>query len=914
MQIRSRRWMGVLVACAWALVAVATRADEGMWLFSRPPLERIERDHASALGGARLTPEWLLHLQQSSVRFNSGGSGSFVSPDGLVLTNHHVGADSLQKLGDETHNYYRDGFHAASREEELRCPDLELNVLISIEDVTARVAAAVPPGMKADDAFAARRKVMAEIEQESLAATGLRSDVVTLYQGGRYHLYRLKKYTDVRLVFAPEHQIAFFGGDADNFEFPRYNLDACFFRAYEDGRPARVPHHLVWSTASVREGDLVFVSGHPGHTDRASTVRELDVKRDRQVPFSLAVLNRLEVLYSAYAAEGPEARRQVMGDLFGVQNGRKNREGVLAGLLDPAVMARKRAQEARLRDLVAKAADRQPGPSPFERIEEAEASIGRVALRHNLLEGAVGFNSQYFTNARTILRAAAESARPNGERLREFRDSNRGSLEQQLFSPEPLYDPLEIAKLADSLTFLATGLGPDDPTVVRVLAGKPPRERAAELVRGTRLGARATAAAADDDRRRLYDGGRQAADASRDPMLALAKEIDEEARSLRKIVETAGEVKRQAHAEIARALFAADGESVYPDATFTLRLAYGTVKGYEQDGHQVAPITTYAGLFARAAAMHDAPPFDLPARWQRLRGELQRDADFLATPFNFASTADIIGGNSGSPVVNPQGQLVGLIFDGNIQSLLLDLAYDDVRARAVSVDAAGILAALRKVYRADALVAELVGSSARDGAAEEEAAGWKPLFDGRSLDGWKPTPFGGEGEVTVADGAIAIARGSEMSGITWTKDVPRQDYEIALEARRVDGFDFFCGLTFPVGDDACSFIVGGWGGAVVGLSSIDGADASSNDTTSIRSFKNGRWYAVRVKVTPARIECFIDDERVVDQPLAGRTLSIRDEVVPSKPLGIATYATEAEVRGIRWRPLGAEANREETKP
>ena len=309
--------------------------------------------------------------------------------------------------------------------------------------------------------------------------------------------------------------------------------------------------------------------------------------------------------------------------------------------------------------------------------------------------------------------------------------------------------------------------------------------------------------------------------------------------------------------------------------------------------------------------MHDAPPFDLPPRWQRLRGELERDAGFLATPFNFVSTADIIGGNSGSPVVNPQGQLVGLIFDGNIQSLVLDLAYDDVRARAVSVDAAGILAALRRVYRADALVAELLGTAAPDAAA---AADWRPLFDGRSLDGWQPTPFGGEGEVTVADGAIAIARGSEMSGITWTKDVPRQDYEIALEARRVDGFDFFCGLTFPVGEDFCSFIVGGWGGAVVGLSSIDGADASSNDTTSIRSFKNGRWYAVRVRVTPARIECFIDDERVVDQPLDGRTLSIREEVVPSKPLGIATYSTTAEVRGIRWRPLGKAAAREEATP
>jgi hypothetical protein len=300
------------------LVAAVSRADEGMWLFSHPPLERLEKNHAASLKGKKVSPEWLTHLQQSSVRFNSGGSGSFVSADGLVLTNHHVGADSLQKLGDAQHNYYRDGFSAATQADELKCHDLELNVLVSIEDVTPRVQAAVTAGMAVADAFAARRKVMAEIEKESVAATGLRSDVVTLHQGGLYHLYRAKKYTDVRLVFAPEQQIAFFGGDADNFEFPRYNLDICFFRAYENGSPARVPHHLTWSRQPVAAGELVFVSGHPGHTDRADTLRELLAMRDRQIPFSLATLNRLEVMLDAYSDEGPEEKRQALGDLFGV--------------------------------------------------------------------------------------------------------------------------------------------------------------------------------------------------------------------------------------------------------------------------------------------------------------------------------------------------------------------------------------------------------------------------------------------------------------------------------------------------------------------------------------------------------------------------------------------------------------------
>lgn len=692
----------LLVGCG------ATFADEGMWLLNHPPLERLKKDYGAQLPGGTLSKEWLLHLQQSSVRFNSGGSGSFVSAKGLVLTNHHVGADSLQKLGDASHNYYRDGFAAATLEDELRCSDLELNVLISIEDVTARIGAAVAPDLSPEDAFVARRAAMASIEKESLAATGLRSDVITLYQGAQYHLYRLKKYTDVRLVFAPEQQIAFFGGDADNFEFPRYNLDICFFRVYENGQPAVVPHHLAWSKQSVAQGELVFVSGHPGHTDRASTLRELTAMRDRQIPFTLGVLNRLEVLLGSFSGEGPEEARQAMGDLFGVQNGRKNREGILAGLLDPNTMARKSQAEQRLRQILAAQATAAGGPpraTPFEKIEQAEDTNAQVALRYNLLEAAVGFNSQYFGNARTILRIADEASKPSGERLREYRDSNRESLEQQLFSEEPIYDAFEAVKLADSLTFLAVSLGHEDPLVKRVLAGQSPRARAAQCVRGTTLGTRAVVAgqaSRPDGRKALVAGGKSAVDASDDSMLSLAKIIDMESRSLRKVVETASEIKRQSHAEIAQAEFAAAGAAVYPDATFTLRLAFGTVKGYEQDGQRIPAITTFAGLFQRARAKRDTPPFNLPKRWLDLRPTLEQNEAFLRTPFNFACTADIIGGNSGSPVVSRQGELVGLIFDGNIQSLVLDIAYDDTQARAVSVDAAGIVAALRTVYASQA--------------------------------------------------------------------------------------------------------------------------------------------------------------------------------------------------------------------
>ncbi len=702
--VGSARWPAAAVLAGACLLAMSTppalHADEGMWTFNTPPLARLRQTH-----GIELSPAWLLHLQQASVRFNSGGSGAFVSADGLVLTNHHVGASSIQKLGDASHDYYRDGFAATTRENELRCHDLELNVLISIEDVTQRVTKAVTADMSADAAVAARRTVMAAIEQESLQATGLRSDVITLYQGGAYHLYRFKKYTDVRLVFAPEQQIAFFGGDADNFEFPRFDLDICFFRAYEDGRPARVPHHLAWARTPVKTDELVFVSGHPGHTDRGNTVAELVALRDRRIPVELRSLQRLESLLAAYSGEGPEERRQAMHELFAVQNARKNRQGVLAGLLDPRIFAGRRHTEETIR-----ATATPQVAAAYRRIEQAQQDLDRIAPRYRLLEGAAAFNSHFFTTARTILRAVAERGKPNGERLREYRDSNRESLELQLFSERPLYDEFEVVKLADSLTLLAMELGGDDELVQKILAGLPPRDRAAQLVRGTRLGRRGGAdAQLPDDRRPLYDGGAAAVAASQDPMLAIARLVDAESRSLRTQAEAAAEIKQQAHAELAQARFAREGDAAYPDATFTLRLSFGTVRGYEEEGRQVAPITDYAGLFARAAAKAGSPAFELPPRWTRLRPTLTGDKAFLATPLNFVSTADIIGGNSGSPVVNREAELVGVIFDGNIQSLSRGIVYDDAQGRAVSVDAAGVMAALEKVYETHDLVAEIRG-------------------------------------------------------------------------------------------------------------------------------------------------------------------------------------------------------------
>jgi hypothetical protein len=633
---------------------------------------------------------------KSSVRFNSGGSGSFVSGDGLVITNHHVGADDLQKLSNEKNNYLKDGFYAKTQAEELKCVDLELNVLQSIEDVTTRVNAAIPPGATGNDAVLARRKIMAEIEKESLAKTSLRSDVVTLYQGGAYHLYRFKKYTDIRLVFAPEQQAAFFGGDPDNFEYPRYDLDICFFRVYENGQPVKPVHFLKWSAEGAKGGELSFVSGHPGTTRRLLTVPELEYIRDNQFPYQLALLKRREVLLGNWSNRDAENARRAKDDLFGIQNTRKARDGAIAALQDPEFFGAKVSAEAAFKKQLADRPDGKDALAAFARIAEAQKSIAAIATRQRLFEGSIAFNSESFGLARSLLRAGDERPKPNGERLREYSDARKESFEQQLFSDKPIYTDIEIVTLADSLAFLVEQLGVNDPAVKAVLAGKSPRARAAELVNTTQVRDVAF-------RKKLYEGGAAAVAAAKDPLIEVARAVDAEARSLRKIVEAADETKQQAQAIIGKARFVVEGTGNYPDATFTLRLSYGSVLGYEENGKKVPSMTTIAGLYERSAKQGNKGDFELPERWVKKKSALN-----LRTPYNFVSTADIIGGNSGSPTVNKAGEFIGIIFDGNIQSLSGDFGYEDAQARALSVHSAGILEALHKVYEVPALAAELV--------------------------------------------------------------------------------------------------------------------------------------------------------------------------------------------------------------
>jgi Peptidase S46 len=691
----------------WSLLALvlvlcsSVFADEGMWLFNNPPLKQLkEKYHFEP------TPQWLEHLQKSSVRFNSGGSGSFVSSNGLAITNHHVGLDTLQKLSNEKNNYVRDGFYAKTQAEEPRATDLELNVLMSIEDVTPRVQAALKPGMTPEQSAAARQKAIAEIEKESKEKTGLRSDVITLYQGGAYHLYRFKRYDDVRLVFAPEQQIAFYGGDPDNFEYPRFDLDICIFRAYENGKPAKIEHFLKWNPDGPKDGELTFVSGHPGKTDRQLTVDELADMRDHEVPYLLSMFNRREVFFSAWAGRSFENARRARENLFGIQNNRKRYDGYLAALLDPDIDRSLKAREQKLRDAMSKDAKWKGTLAAYDRIKKAQDETTKVLPVYNYYEtfrgkqtssyrAPRGFYSTLFKYARRLLRAGDERPKPNGERFSEFRDSNKESLELDLFSTEPVYDDMEQVMLTDSLTDLATRFGYNDPLVQKVLAGKSPAARALELIKGTKLKDVAV-------RKQLYEGGAAAVTAAKDPMIELARVIDVPARAARKVYESQDETKQQAYGDIAKARFAIEGTSNYPDATFTLRLSYGAVRGYEENGKPVAPFTDFAGLYARSAEHNNQPPFDLPQRWVDKKAALNP-----ATKYDFVSDADIIGGNSGSPVVNQANEFVGIIFDGNIQSLVLDCIFSDKEARAVSVDSAAITEALRKVYDANALADEL---------------------------------------------------------------------------------------------------------------------------------------------------------------------------------------------------------------
>jgi hypothetical protein len=689
--MKLRKFLCALILVAFAAQAVPVFADEGMWPFNNVPRAEIQKKYRF-----KITDDWLRKVQLASVRFNNGGSGSFVSPNGLVLTNYHIVEDIVGELSTAQKDYAKEGFVAHSQADELKAEGLELNVLESIEDVTERVQGAVNPSMSAAEANVARRSAISAIESESNKATGLRSDVVTLYQGGQYNLYRYKKYTDVRLVFVPEFQAAFFGGDPDNFNFPRFNIDMALVRVYENGQPINVDNYFKWSTTGAKTGELVFVTGHPGSTSRLNTVAHLESLRDVSIPLLLKMLESRRDMLKQYMAQGEEQTRRAQNELNSIENSIKVYKGQLGGLRDPRLMARKQKAEDALRaSIAADPAKQAKYGDAWEAIAKAHKGLAAYAKDRRFIDLGSGFNTSLFGPARTLVRLAEENQKPNAERLPEFGDARRASLEAALFTQSAFYEDFEKLKLANSLTFMRDTYGASHPLVQKVLKGKTPEARAAELIDGSKL-------KDVEFRRQLAKGGKAAIESSDDPMIQLVRSIDKESRAARKRYEdeVLG-VERASYAKIAQALFDTEGTKLYPDATFTLRLSYGAVKGYMENGKFVPPFTTLGGLYARAAKLKKFP-WVLPPRWIEEKSKVN-----LATQFNFVSTNDIIGGNSGSPTINKNRELVGLIFDGNIQSLVGNFDYDESVNRSISVDSRGMLEVLRNVFGADEVVAEL---------------------------------------------------------------------------------------------------------------------------------------------------------------------------------------------------------------
>jgi hypothetical protein len=686
----------ILCALIMALFTFQTipvsAVDEGMWTFNNVPREDIKQKY-----GFDVTDDWLRKVQLATVRFPNG-TGSFVSPNGLVLTNYHIVEDVVGELSTANKDYAKEGFVARNQADELKAEGMSLDQLISIEDVTARVNDAVKSGMSAVEANAARRAEISAIESESTKTTGLRSDVVTLYQGGQYNLYRYKKYTDVRLVFVPEFQAAFFGGDPDNFNFPRFNIDMSLVRVYENDQPVKVENYFKWSKTGAKDGELVFVTGHPGSTQRLNTVAHLESLRDVSIPLVLRMLESRRVVLKQYMAQGEEQTRRAQNELNSIENSIKVYKGQIAGLKDPKLMAKKRLDEQALRNSIA--ADpqkKQAYGDAWDAIAKGRKDLASYERDRRFLDLGAGFNTPLFSYARILVRLADENEKPEAQRLPEYTNTRRAALEANLYSTAPIYDDFEKMKLANSLAFTQSEYGANHPLVKRVLKGKPPEARAAELIEGTKL-------KSVEYRKQVATAGVRMTNSGDDPMIDLAKDIDKEARAVRKrYEEEVVAVERANYAKIAHALFEEQGTKLYPDATFTLRLSYGAVKGYRENGKFVPPFTTLGGLYARSNQFHHAFPYNLPPRWMSKRAAIDPK-----TPFNFVSTNDIIGGNSGSPTINKEGELVGLIFDGNIQSLVGNFEYDESVNRSISVDVRAMLEVLRKVFQADAIADELM--------------------------------------------------------------------------------------------------------------------------------------------------------------------------------------------------------------
>ena len=678
----------VTAVCAMFISAGAFAA-EGMWTPDNLPMQQLHDKYQFAPNA-----DWIGHAQRAALRLAGGCSGSFVSPTGLVLTNHHCVNSCVQQLSTAQKDFIKSGFYAKDDKDEIKCPEIELNRLDTISDVTARVKQAT--NGKTGEAYSkAEKAVKSEIEKECAGKDSdtTRCDVVNLYHGGIYDVYKYHRFQDVRLVFAPELAMAFFGGDPDNFNFPRYDLDMGVLRAYEGDKPAVVKDFFPFSKNGAEEGELTIIVGNPGGTDRQLTISELETTRDVDLVHRLLLLSEQRGVLEQFRSESEEHDRIAESDLFGVENAYKALKGRLEALQNQTVFDLKRRQEAELRDYVnADSARKAKYAGAWDEIARAQVAYRNIAVPYQFMEGRSGFFSKYFGYARTLVRGAEERGKANGERLREFSDARLPIITQGLFSTAPVYPDYEKVKLAWSLTKIREWLGADDAFVKQVLGNESPRALAEKWVGGTKLG--------DPALRRALWNDNDAVAKSDDPFIVLARSLDPQARAIRKRMENEVESVVDHNSElIAAARFEKYGTSAYPDATFTERFSFGEVRGWELNGVPVKPFTDIAGAFARATGFE---PFALPQTWLAAKTALN-----MSQRFNFVTTNDIIGGNSGSPMINRNGEIVGLVFDGNIESLGGEYWFDERANRTVAVHSGAILEALRKVYKAERLVAEI---------------------------------------------------------------------------------------------------------------------------------------------------------------------------------------------------------------
>jgi Peptidase S46 len=678
------RGLLLLAACTASLSATA---NEGMWTFDNFPSTAVRQSF-----GANITPAWLDHVRLATLRLTNC-TASFVSREGLILTNHHCIESCLAELSSKEKSLVELGFQASARNEEQRCPAQHADVLVGAENITDAVLKA-DSGLSDAAANTARKKLLTTLEQaceqESARAKSgkLECQSVRLYQGGQYFLYKYKRYSDLRLVFAPEADIASFGGDPDNFQFPRWSLDFSILRAYEDNKPAHTPNYLQIDFAGPNANQLVFVSGDPGTTERLQTRSQLEFDRDVSLPITLLRASELRGRYIQFGKNNVGDERITLAPLNSLQNGIKVRRKELDALNDDTLLEEKSKAEQALR-----AAAGISGPDPWQDIATALSRERVLYLPYIFIENAAGFSSALFRNARLLLRVADERPKPNKERLREFTDAELPRMQHDLYSQVPVYPEFEQMTLSFSLERMREWLGPDHPVVRKLMGKESPDALATRLIAETQMNDA-------NFRKRLWQGGKTAVGASHDPMIELARSVDVEARAVRRQYEDEVEAPIATAAEkIAAARFKAYGTNTYPDATFTPRLNYGTVEGWVENGASVAPFTHLERAFERATG---TTPFKIPESWMRVKAQLD-----MSTPFCISTSNDIVGGNSGSPLIDIDGKIVGLMFDGNIYSIAGRYRFKPENNRAIAVHPAIIREALEKVYGAKGLLTEL---------------------------------------------------------------------------------------------------------------------------------------------------------------------------------------------------------------